>query len=191
MTTLGVLADTHIPDRAAELDPRVLERFAQARVAAIFHAGDVSVPGVLTALQAIAPVYAVRGNRDIFALRQLPLQVCLDFEGISIGMAHGHGTFSRYMVDKLHREVYGRLVERYVRRMLRTFPAADVIIFGHLHVPCNLHVDGKLLFNPGSTSYPYPRSEPATFGMLYLEQGEEPRGEIIDLGRIKDRQVKK
>lgn len=181
MTSLGVLADTHIPDRAAELDRRVIEHFKEASVAVIFHAGDVSVPGVLETLETIAPVYAVRGNRDIFALRQLPLQVRLDIEGSSISMAHGHGTFSRYMVDKLHRQVYGRLVERYVRRMLLTFPDADVIIFGHLHVPCNLHIEGKLLFNPGSTSYPYPRSEPATFGLLYLERGKEPRGEIIEL----------
>lgn len=189
MTTVGVLSDTHIPDIASELDARIIERFRQAGVAAILHAGDVSVPDVLTTLESIAPVYAVRGNRDIFALRKLPLRMSLEFEGISLGMAHGHGTFSRYMVDKLHRQVFGRLVERYVRRMLLTFPNVDVIIFGHLHVPCNLHIESKLLFNPGSTSHPFPRGEPATFGLLYLEHGKEPHGEIIELGKIKNRQV--
>ncbi len=181
MTTLGVLADTHIPDRAAELDPRVLRRFKQAGVAAILHAGDVSVPGVLSQLEEIAPVYAVLGNRDIFALRHLPLQVNLSFAGVSIGMAHGHGTFTRYMIDKLHRQLNGRLVGRYLQRMLLTFPDAQVIIFGHLHVPCSIHIDGKLLFNPGSTSFPYPRDEPPTFGLLHLEHGKEPLAEIIEL----------
>lgn len=181
MIILGVLADTHIPDRAPELPSQVLQRFREASVSAILHAGDVSVPRVLRQLGEIAPVYAVLGNRDIYALRQLPLQVRLNFEGISVGMAHGHGTFSSYMVDKIQRQLHGRLVERYIQRMLLTFPNTDVIVFGHLHVPSNLHIDGKLLFNPGSTSYPWPRSDPPTFGLLFLEQGGGSHGEIIEL----------
>lgn len=181
MTTLGVLADTHIPDRVPQLDPRVVQVFRQANVSAILHAGDVSVPQVLTELEEIAPVHAVRGNRDIFYLRQLPLQVSLNVEGFSIGLAHGHGTFNRYLIDKLRRAVYGRLVERYLQRLLEAFPQAEVIIFGHLHVPCNFHLEGRLLFNPGSTSYPWPRNMPATFGLLHLEESKAPRGEIITL----------
>lgn len=183
MTTLGVLADTHVPDRVPQLDPRVVEVFQNARVDAILHAGDVSVPQVLKQLEQVAPVYAVRGNRDIFRLRRLPLRVELNFNGVSIGMAHGHGTFSRYVIDKFHRAVKGRLVELYLKRMLREFPHADVIVFGHLHVPCNFHLEGKLLFNPGSTSYPWPRDKPATFGLLYLAADKEPIAEIIELNR--------
>lgn len=181
MTILGVLADTHIPDRAAVLDRQVIQSFKQANVSAILHAGDVSVPRVLKELVGIAPVYAVRGNRDIFALRKLPMEMQINIDGFSIGLTHGHGTFSRYMIDKLHRQVQGRLVERYLRRVLQTFPQADVIVFGHLHVPCNMQILGKLIINPGSTSYPCPRSEPATFGLLHLEQGMAPRAEIIEI----------
>ncbi len=181
MTTLGVLADTHVPDRVPQLDPRVIEVFRQAQVAAILHAGDVSVPEVLRQLEQVAPVYAVRGNRDIFRLGKLPMRVELQMDGVAIGMAHGHGTFSRYMIDKLHRAVRGRLVERYLVRMLCEFPHADVIVFGHLHVPCNFRLQGKLLFNPGSTSYPWPRSDPPTFGLLHLADGKQPEGEILTL----------
>ena len=42
MTSLGVLADTHIPDRVPELDPQIIQVFRRAGVAAILHAGDVS-----------------------------------------------------------------------------------------------------------------------------------------------------
>jgi len=181
MTTLGVIADTHIPDRVTQLNPCVLKIFQQARVKAILHAGDVSVPKVLEELRQLAPVYAVQGNRDIFNLRQLPMRIELDMDGVSIGMAHGHGTFSRYMIDKIHRAMRGRLVERYLTRMLQTFPDVDVIVFGHLHVPCNFHMQGKLLFNPGSTSYPWPRGDPATVGLLHLGEAKEPQGEIIVL----------
>lgn len=181
MTTLGVLADTHIPDRASELHPRVIEIFRQAEVTAILHAGDVSVPRVLDELEQVAPVHAVRGNRDIFYLRRLPLQVRLSMDGVTIGMAHGHGTFPWYMVDKIHRAMYGRLVERYLRRMLHTFPDVDVIIFGHLHVHGIFHFEGKLMFNPGSTSYPWPRGEPATIGLLHINGRNDLHGEIIQL----------
>lgn len=181
MTTLGVLADTHIPDQVPELNPKIIKIFHQAGVDAILHAGDVSVPRVLQELEQVAPVHAVRGNRDIFYLRNLPFQVQLDFTGVSIGMAHGHGTLTRYMIDKIHRFINGRYDKKYLQRMLQTFPEVDVIVFGHLHVPYNLHLDGKLLFNPGSASVPWPRTAPATFGLLHLEPGNEPQGEIIEL----------
>jgi len=181
MTTLGVLADTHIPDRRPQLNPQVIQRFRKAGVAGILHAGDVSVPRVLKELEQVAPVYAVQGNRDIFYLRNLPMQIRLTFFGISIGMAHGHGTLSRYVTDRIHRRVYGRMVERYFKRMLQTFSDVDVIVFGHLHMPFNLHLEGKLLFNPGSTSSPWPKDAPATYGLLHLENGKEPQGEIIEI----------
>jgi predicted phosphodiesterase len=85
------------------------------------------------------------------------------------------------MIDKIHRSIYGRFDKKYLHRMLESFPDADVIVFGHLHVPYNLHLDGKLLFNTGSASFPWPRTAPATLGVLHQEQGEEPQGEIIML----------
>jgi putative phosphoesterase len=102
MTTLGVIADTHIPDRAKQLNPRVFEIFTQAGVKTILHAGDVSTPRVLEELAQIAPVYAVRGNRDIFYLRNLPLQVRFSMDGVSIAMAHGHGRSDYTVVRSTH-----------------------------------------------------------------------------------------
>lgn len=181
MITLGVLSDTHLPDNAPELNTLVAAHFRREQVNAILHAGDVTSPRVLEQLEQVAPVYAVLGNQDIFALRHLPTQVHLNMMGVKIGMAHGHGTFFEYWLDKIDRHLRGRHAGRYIQRMLRTFPEADVIVFGHLHVPCNFHIDGKLLFNPGSTASPWPRSEPPTFGLLYLELGQPPQGEIIEI----------
>jgi len=181
MTTLGVLGDTHIPDRVPQLNPRIFEIFQQAKVDAILHTGDISTSGVLKELERLAPVRAVQGNRDIFYLRNLPPRLQLNFNGVSIGLVHGHGTFHRYIVDKAQQKVRGKRVEKYIKRLLHTFPGVDVIVFGHLHVPCNFHLGGKLFFNPGSTSYPWPRSDPATVGLLYLNEGKEPLGEIIPL----------
>ncbi len=178
---IGVIADTHIPDRVAELHPVILQTFREAQVSAILHAGDVSIPRVITELETIAPVYAVRGNRDMFYLRNLPMKVDLNLEGVSIGLTHGHGSFVRYTIDRIERTIEGRYAEKYLRRILSAFPQAEVIVFGHLHVPCNFHLQGKLIFNPGTTSYPWPRGSAATFGLLHLEHGKEPWGEILEL----------
>ena len=64
MITLGVVADTHVPDRARQINPDLLRVLRQAQVQAILHAGDVCSQVVLDQLGQIAPVYAVRGNRD-------------------------------------------------------------------------------------------------------------------------------
>jgi putative phosphoesterase len=181
MTILGVVSDTHIPDRVPELHPQVINTFKAAGVSAILHAGDVSIPRVLKELERVAPVYAVRGNRDIFYLRKLPIRIQVEIDGVTIGLTHGHGSFARYTLDKIQKAAEGRYVEKYLHRLIQGFPEAEVIVFGHLHVPCSFHLKGKLIFNPGSTSYPWPRSYPGSFGLLHLEKGKKSWGEIIEL----------
>src|SRR5687768_1713811 len=101
MLTIGVISDTHIPDRARGLNPRVIPLFQQAQVDAILHAGDISTPRVLEQLSRVAPVYAVRGNRDWVALRRLPKSLRLTFDGVVIGLAHGHGHWWNYLIDRV------------------------------------------------------------------------------------------
>ncbi len=178
---LGVLSDTHIPDRVRGLRPEVLTIFKHAGVGAILHAGDVCTPAVLDQLAQVAPVHAVRGNRDIYLLRDLPLELMLEFEGVKIGMMHGHGGWQLYLLDKLHWIALGVQEERYRRRAMATFAEAKLIIFGHLHRPVNIWVDGKLLFNPGSASVPDKSYGPASVGLVYLEEGKVVKAEIVRL----------
>jgi len=177
--TLGVLADTHIPDRSPGLHPVLLERFSKARVSAILHAGDVSVPAVLSKLAEIAPVYAVRGNRDIFALRHLPAQQELTFGDISIGLVHGHGSLWDYIRDRLRYYLVGLREGAYRQRALQRFAASRVVIFGHTHIPVNQWVNGQLLFNPGSACCPHRRSARPSAGLIYLRPGGVIASEIF------------
>jgi len=89
MLTLGVVADTHVPDRARLLNPKVTDIFREAGVVAILHAGDICSPEILDQLGGIALVHAVQGNRDIWRLAHLPPQISLQFEGVNIGLTHG------------------------------------------------------------------------------------------------------
>jgi hypothetical protein len=76
---LGIIADTH-----GLLRPEVFQAFEG--VDHILHAGDVGPPALLTELRVMAPVTAVYGNTDDFALRgMLPQVVTMELDGFTIG----------------------------------------------------------------------------------------------------------
>jgi putative phosphoesterase len=182
MKTLGVIADTHIPDRRRALHPNILPIFEQAGVDVILHAGDISRPRILAQLESLAPVHAVRGNRDIFGFADLPTTRVLAFEQVQIGMAHGHGNWGRYVLDKVKYLLRGPQAFRIaMERALESLPGSvDVVIFGHNHYPMNSGQDGKLIFNPGSPCCPVFDNLPPTIGLLYID-GNQVTGKIIDL----------
>jgi putative phosphoesterase len=179
--TLGIISDTHIPDRVGSLHPGILPLFRRACVSAILHAGDISVPSVLAQLAEVAPVHAVRGNRDIFWRHRLPLTLKLHFNGLEIGLAHGHGSWRSYLVDRIYFMLYGYHPERLLPRLLAAFPNSAVIVFGHGHRPFNRWMDGQLLFNPGSPHFPENRSLAPSLGLLHISAESEVRGEIVTL----------
>lgn len=183
MLTIGVTSDTHVPDRVRELDPQVLRIFRAANVAAILHAGDVSGPRVLAQLEEVAPVYAVRGNRDWLQLGQLPKIRRLNFEGVNIGLAHGHGDWKKYLADKPYFYRYGYHPERLLPRLLATFPEAQVIVFGHGHTSLNRWENGQLLFNPGSPHLPDIKHTTRSLGFLHITAAGVVEGEIVELGK--------
>ena len=59
---IGLISDTHIPDRARILPTKVIEAFEDVEL--IIHAGDLTSPKVIEELEEIAPVMAVQGNMD-------------------------------------------------------------------------------------------------------------------------------
>ena len=180
MITPGVLGDTHVPDRARQLHPEIMPCFREAGVQAILHAGDISTQPVLTALGTIAPVHAVRGNRD-WLLRHLPLSLELNLDGIKIALTHGHGGMMQYLRDKPRWLFYTYKHERLVPRLLAAFPAADVIVFGHGHLPLNQQTGRQLLFNPGTPLYQRRRNLAPSIGLLRLFAGGQVEGQIVEL----------
>lgn len=181
MITLGVIADTHVPDRAPELESEILPIFEKARVKAILHAGDISAPTVLQQLGQIAPVFAVRGNRDWFMLRHLPDTRYLEFDGVPIVLTHGYGVWWAYLIDKLQFLREGYRKERYQTRLQKAFPQARVVVFGHTHYSLNLWTNDQLLFNPGSAHFPGDKKETPSLGLLHIEAGGRVKSELIHL----------
>lgn len=179
--TIGVLSDTHVPDRSPRLNQAIIRRFRQDGVAAILHGGDICIPAVLEELRMIAPVYAVRGNRDIFMLRDLPDKQLLEFNGVRIGLSHGHGSLVDYLGDKV-RKFTGQLDIGYIqRRSALAFKDVKVNIFGHMHRPFMEWIDGTLFFGPGSACCSENRFQPPTAGLLYIGTEGEVNAEIFFL----------
>ena len=178
---VGVVADTHVPDRARTLHPQLIPGLAASGVSQILHAGDVCVPAVLDQLAQVAPVTAVGGNRDWLFRSRLPLVCFLEILGISVALLHGHGGFLPYFKDKWYYLVEGYQQARYMTRLQKFAPAAKVIVFGHTHRPVNLWQGDQLFFNPGSASIEPERSGNPSYGILHFAADGSVRGEIIEM----------
>lgn len=178
--TIGVIADTHIPDRVRALHPLILPIFEQAQISHILHAGDISIREVLEVLGKVAPVTAVRGNRDFFAGR-LRMVEELELGGVTIVLMHGHAGLGPYLWDKLKYWTYGYQLKRYLPRLLGTGKQARVVIFGHTHHAETIWQDGKLIYNPGSASFGSKLGLPPTIGLLRIFQDGSITAETIPL----------
>ena len=125
----------------------------------IIHAGDIGSPDVLTALRAIAPVTAVRGNND-------------------------HGAWADTLRETEIVETGGVLLH-----VLHDIKAIDLdprtagfaaVISGHSHKPAREVRDGGLYFNPGSAG-PRRFTLPISVGRLTVTDGGI-EGELLMLG---------
>ena len=158
-----VLADTHAPRRWRVCPPRVARHLRRADV--ILHAGDVCTASVLTELAEYAPVVAVVGNNDgpDVAAWGARATAELDLDGLRVAMVHDSGA------------AVGRMA-----RMRRRFPAADLVVFGHSHIPLDESGPGLRIFNPGSPT-DRRRQPQGTLGVLEIDSGHLVEARIISV----------
>lgn len=180
---VGVVSDTHIPDRVIGLHPDLIPGLVQAKVNIILHAGDISSQKTLETLTDVALVEAVKGNRDFLTLRNLPAMKEMTLAGIDVFLTHGHGNFLHYIWDKWIYILKDYQFERYRKFLSSLAPRAKVIIFGHTHKPENIVVGDTLFFNPGSAGPNYDQSQPS-YGILRFYTDGEIRGEICYLKNL-------
>jgi putative phosphoesterase len=97
------------------------------------------------------PVYQVKGNCD-YGANGLEQQL-LELGGVKILMMHGH----RFGV----KSGYGAALAEGLRQ------GAQVVLFGHTHIPFMEQRNGVLLMNPGSLHNPN-----REYGILEIENGK-------------------
>jgi putative phosphoesterase len=128
------MADTHVPKRARDLPAELWAAVDAADV--VVHAGDwVDVP-LLDALETrTRRLIACYGNNDGPELRRrLPEIGRADLAGVRLAVIHETGPAT------------GR-----EQRCAAKFPDADVLVFGHSHIPWDTTTTtGLRLLNPGS-----------------------------------------
>ena len=186
MISIGVISDTHIPDRTKRISPQAIEILKSNNIEMIIHAGDVCTSKIITELEEIAPVEAVKGNRDILLWSKLPLIKKLRIEDVNIVITHGHFGLVGYFAEKFNYYFKGPEKFSHLENLLlKKFPEADLIVYGHHHIPTNKNVNGQILFNPGSSCCPnglYKNLKPS-IGFLHID-GKEIDAEIKFLDRI-------
>jgi uncharacterized protein len=156
-----VLADTHAPRRWRQCPRDVAEQLATAEL--ILHAGDVCTATVLDELSSYAPLRAVLGNNDGPDVAAWGAPETLEFEvaGVPVAMVHDSG------------KAAGRSA-----RLRRQFPAAQLVVFGHSHIPLDEAADGIRIFNPGSPT-DRRRQPRCTFGVLDFDDRRLVQARIL------------
>lgn len=151
ITTVGIISDTH-----GLLRPEALTALQGSHL--IIHAGDIGKPEVLTALEALAPVIAVKGNNDLgLWAASIPHTQSTTIGGHQILVIHD---VKQLDLDPIHSPF--------------TF-----IISGHSHKPTATEHNGILFLNPGSAG-PRRFTLPITVARVKIE-GPHVSHEFIHL----------
>ena len=163
MLRLVLTSDTHLPRRARDLPEPLWAAIDAADV--VVHAGDWVDVGLLDALEArAARLVGVHGNNDGPALRaRLPEVARVQLGGMRFAVVHETGAAA------------GR-----ERRCAAAFPDADVLVFGHSHIPWDTTAtrgDGTALrlLNPGS---PTDRRRQPTYTWMTAQVGDGELGGV-------------
>jgi putative phosphoesterase len=156
---VGVLSDSHGDIDRAEQAVR-----AMGDIDLLIHAGDFYQDALYLAHKFDIAVHAVTGNCDRCVPG--PHEEVLELCGHRIYLTHGHFYSVKYGLLRL--ECRTREVN------------AEMVIYGHTHVPHNEEVDGIRYLNPGSVAWPRIQGQ-ATYALVRLEPDVPIAVEMITL----------
>lgn len=144
---LGLISDTHFPDRLMALPETVFSAFADVDL--ILHAGDVGELSILDTLSTLAPVVAVHGNDDSAdAQRELPYQQIVSVHGVRLLLTHSHYPDRTEELAARRDDNWAPKLNR--RAAMARRASAQVMVSGHTHIPMALSWAEVLLINPGA-----------------------------------------
>lgn len=160
MHTIGVISDNH-----GYTNPQVFPVFENVDM--ILHAGDIGNEDVITALEALAPVYAVYGNVDTFPLTtRYPEVFAVAINDVHICMLH---QLVSLKTSNIQNTVNGQLNGK-----------LDILIYGHTHSAKLERLEDIYLFNPGSAGKRRFSLRPAV-GLIHIFENGSFTPEIIYL----------
>lgn len=147
---IGILSDTH-----GNLELARLAISKMGWVDCLLHAGDHYRDAKALSENKELPVYAVVGNCDWDVSE--PEDLLVNAAGKRIWLTHGH----KYGVKTDHQMLLDKANAHNI----------DIVVYGHTHRAVMEEVDGILIFNPGSLTYPRGARGP-TYGVIEIYQNE-------------------
>ena len=136
-------------------------------VVAVFFLGDVEGDADRLRRSTPYPVYMVRGNCDYSS--DIPQELEIEFAGKKIVMAHGHRYLNYGGMDAL--------------KKWALMQGADIVMFGHTHIPFCEEEEGVTLLNPGSISKPRQEGHIPTYARMDVYESGEVHFEICQYKR--------
>lgn len=142
-----VVSDTH-----RQINAFIDKVKSMAKPDLILHLGDHTRDGDDIEKELGINVIRVKGNGD-FASTYKEDEI-IEIMGKKIFLTHGHKYRVNYTVDAL----YYKGLE----------VGADVVLYGHTHIPEILQEENMIIMNPGSPTSPRARDLKPTFGLLEI-----------------------
>lgn len=152
-----VVSDTH--GRDENLEQAVIR---EQPFDMLIHCGDVEGREFFIEALVECPCAMVSGNNDFFS--DLPREDELSIAGHRILISHGH--YYGVSMD------FSRIVDEAHSRN------CDCVCFGHIHRPVLEEIDGVLVLNPGSLSFPRQRNRKPSYAVLDINENGHISAEI-------------
>ncbi|MFI3171551.1 MAG: metallophosphoesterase family protein [Eubacteriales bacterium] len=131
----------------------------------LVHLGDVEDGEDYIRALVDCDVKMISGNNDFFI--QLPGELEFTVQNLKVYMTHGHLQYVSLGTKELIREATTR--------------EANLVMFGHIHVPVLEEAEGMTILCPGSIAYPRQIGRRGSYAIVHIEDGESPKCEICYL----------
>lgn len=123
----------------------------------LIHCGDVEGSEFSIGERCGCDVKMVRGNNDFFS--NLPKEIEFELGKYKVFLCHGHNYYVSMGTEMIVDEAKSRGV--------------DIAIYGHTHRPVIEMIDGVMVINPGSISYPRQDGKVPSYVVLEIDSNED------------------
>ena len=147
-----IVSDSHRHDE--NLD-KVIEK--EQPIDMLIHCGDVEGSEMHISEKCQCPVYMVRGNNDYFS--NLSKEMEFRIGRYQVFLTHGHNYYVSMGTEMIVDEAKSRGV--------------DMVMFGHTHRPVIEMVDGIMVINPGSISFPSQDGKIPTYIVMEIDSNND------------------
>lgn len=128
----------------------------------VIHLGDLEGSDLFLNQNVLCPLEMISGNNDYFM--RLEREKMIRVEDKAIVLTHGH----RHNVHNGTEDL-----KEWAREL-----GADIVLYGHTHIPLIEREEELLVLNPGSISQPRQEGHRPSYALMELETGHEIQAEI-------------